>query len=473
MKWPETDLAERAEKFISTYCRSPKGYGYGKPLRLAPFQREWLRQILAPGVTAAVDQMPRGQGKSTFHAALAVWALFDRSDSGEPQIPIIATRVQQAARSVYDPAVKMVQAEPELASRSLAFTAIGTNRIVCEQTGGELFPMANNPDGLQGLDPSLAIVDEIGFQSLESWESVILASGKRPRSLVVGVGTPGFDRDNALWHLRSAYLEGRSPEGFVFREHSAPEGCDIRDEEMWRLANPALDGGYQNIAALRTAVEMSTEAHFRTFHLGQWVDGTDAWLGNDGRKTWDAIADPSFKFVKGAPTWLGLDVGLKHDSTALVMLQYRPDGRIHAACKLWMPAKDDVVDVTAVMEQIRRLDRLYKLVEVAYDPRHFEFPATQLADEGIPMTEMNQSLERMTPAFGTLYEVIKGGKMTHDGDSRFGQQVLNGIPRYNERGFTLMKAKSRGKIDAAYALAMAYDRAQHGMPKSRPDFACL
>nr|WP_277243434.1 hypothetical protein [Mycolicibacterium obuense] len=31
--------------------------------------------------------------------------------------------------------------------------------------------------------------------------------------------------------------------------------------------------------------------------------------------------------------------------------------------------------------------------------------------------------------------------------------------RNNERGFTLAKRKSRGKIDAAYALMMCFDRA--------------
>ena len=38
--WTETDPAERAIRFISTYCRAPKGYGHGQPLRLAPFQQD-------------------------------------------------------------------------------------------------------------------------------------------------------------------------------------------------------------------------------------------------------------------------------------------------------------------------------------------------------------------------------------------------------------------------------------------------
>jgi phage terminase large subunit-like protein len=66
----------------------------------------------------------------------------------------------------------------------------------------------------------------------------------------------------------------------------------------------------------------------------------------------------------------------------------------------------------------------------------------------------------MTAACGSLYSAIRGGRITHDGDSAFATQVLNAVPRYNEHGFVLSKAKSnpRGKIDAAIALALAFDR---------------
>jgi hypothetical protein len=47
----------------------------------------------------------------------------------------------------------------------------------------------------------------------------------------------------------------------------------------------------------------------------------------------------------------------------------------------------------------------------------------------------------------------------------FGNQVLNAIPRFNEHGFTLSKSKSRGRIDAAIALALAVDRATWAEPE--------
>ena len=315
------------------------------------------------------------------------------------------------------------------------------------------------PDGLQGLDLSFAIVDEIGFQPIESWDSLLLGAGKRSRSLVVGVGTPGFDRENALFHVRKLRLEGAELPGVVYREFSAPEGCAIDDKKVWRKANPAIGAGFLRISALTTALGITPPDHFRLFRLGQWVEGVDCWLGANGRAIWEGLTAP-WGFVEGAPTWVGVDVGLKHDSTAVVAVQRREDGRLHATCRLWVPSDDRPVDTTDVMQHIRDLADRYELRTVGYDPRFFDIPAKYLEDEGIPMFELPQSLERMTPAIGSLYELIRGGGLTHDGDEAFGTQVLNAVPRYNDRGFTLAKGKSRGRIDAAVALALAIDRVQ-------------
>ncbi|OBK42077.1 terminase TerL endonuclease subunit [Mycobacterium kubicae] len=457
--WTETDPAERAIRFIQTYCRAPKGYGYGQPMVLAQFQKDWIRTILAPSVRQAVLQCPRGQGKSTLLAALAVWATFDVNSTGQPSVPIMATTVGQAQRSVFNVAAAMCTAEPLLDDRCLVYSANANARIVVSYNGGECFPIANEVTGLQGLDPTLAIVDEIGFQPLESWSAMVLASGKRSISLVCGVGTPGLDRErSALWHLRSTYLDGATPPGFSFTEYSAPENCDVRDRKAWHVACPALAGGYQAIDALETAVEMTPESHFRVFHLGQWVDGTDSWLGTDGRKVWEALAC-RYELRDGAPTWVGVDIGLKRDSTAVVVAQRRPNGVLHTEARIWMPLADNAIDVSDIMAHIRELDRRFDVIEVAFDPRLFELPAVQLADEGIAMTEMPQSLERMVPAFGDLFEAIQRREVSHNGDPQYATQILNAVPRLNERGFTLAKRKSRGKIDCAYALAMAFSRA--------------
>ncbi|MFA5608085.1 MAG: terminase TerL endonuclease subunit [Leucobacter sp.] len=468
-RWRVRDPAERCIRFIEQYCRSPKGAGHGKPIVLAQFQKEWIRTILQPGIRQAVLQAPRGQGKSTLLAAIALWSVFDRNPTGQPIVPIMATTVGQAARSVYDVACKMVAAEPELSRRALVYTAISNAKIVVGYNGGECFPIANDVDGLQGLDPTCAIVDEIGFQPLDAWQAVVMASGKREQSLVVGIGTPGVDREkSALWHLREVFLGGDVPDGFSFTELSAPDDCDYRDESNWLIANPAIAEGYLSIDALRTDVRMAPEAEFRMFRLGQWVEGTDCWLGVDGRKVWRAL-ESTATFTPGADTWVGVDIGLTNDTTAIVVGQ-KIDGVLHTSARIWDPREDGRTNITAVMQYLRDLDKKYHLVEVAFDPRSFDVASIELADEGLPMVEYPQSGERMIPACMGLYEAIVNGLLSHDGARDYEAQILNAMPIYSDAGFRLTKRKSRGKIDAAIALAMMHDRASRPAPKRAPAF---
>lgn len=467
--WPAMSRAARAIRFIETYCRPPKGTGHGETLKLASFQRDFLEAALADGIDLAILATPRGNGKSTFGGALAVWAAFDDDETGAPQVPIIATTVGQAIRSCYGVAVSMVKRDEDLLRRALIFTGIGTSRVTVPANEAEMFPISNDPDGLQGLDPSLAIVDEIGFQPLVSWDSLRMASGKRSRSLAVGVGTPGLDRDNALFHVRRAMHEDGELPGLILREYAAPMDCEVTDRAAWRIGNPAIEAGFLRESALETDVGITPEGHFRIFRLGQWYDGVDSWLGPNGRVLWDELNDP-YDFVAGAPTWVGVDVGIKRDSTAVVAVQRDDDGLLRAVVRTWIPKLDEPVDVTDVMEHIRELARAYALVAVSFDPRFFDVPATMLADEGLPMEEVPQSVERMTVSCGALLELIKSKGLRHSGDDILTNHVLNAVPRFNERGFTLQKSKSRGRIDGAIALALAVDRALHTVAGEEPMF---
>jgi phage terminase large subunit-like protein len=157
---------------------------------------------------------------------------------------------------------------------------------------------------------------------------------------------------------------------------------------------------------------------------------------------------------------VGVDVGIKRDSTAVVAVQRDAEGLLHASARFWVPSEGDPVDVTDVMEHIRELCRAYDVRAVSFDTRFFDVPAKMLADEGLPMVEVPQSPERMTPACGDLLAMVRQGRIRHDGDPILALHVLNAVPRYNERGFTLQKSKSRGRIDGVIALALAVERAE-------------
>lgn len=463
----------RAIKFIETYVRAPKGKGHGQPMKLAGFQKEQLEQDLAEGVDASATSFPRGNGKSTFGAAFGVWGTFDDDDTGSPQVPVVATTVGQAIRSCYGVGAAMVAASPELRDRAVIYTGIATPRIYVPFNGGEMFPISNALDGLQGLDPTIALCDEIGFQPMEVWEALLLAGGKRERSLTMGFGTPGLTRTNALWRLREMVTEGGPRPGFNYREYAADPGCRIDDRAQWRKANPALRAGFLRVSALETALGLAqggVEAAFRIFRLGQWVEGYESWLGNDGRYVWDSGEDRTYQLVPAAPTWVGIDAARTRDTTAVVAGQWRTDDekKLHAKARIWVPTKDEPTDMREVMAHVRSLHDRFKLQAVAYDPKFMDWPAAQLLAEGIPMVEIPQSVERMTPIIGDLYTFIRERNLTHERDALYAQQVMNAVAKLNERGFTLSKGKSRGHIDAAVATGLMLSQARIPMKKSYP-----
>lgn len=475
-QWKHLPRYERAIRFIETQCRAPKGYNTGELIKLADFQKEWLRATLVDGISASVESIPRGNGKSTFKSALGLWNVFDYDDTGDPQVPVIATTVKQAMKTIYDPAIRMIELNPELQKRCKVLTSITDPKIVTH-INGRMFPISDDPDGLQGLDPSLGMVDEIGFLSIESWASLLLATGKRPNSLVIAIGTPGFDTSSALADVRTRHMEGKLPAEIRFQEYAADEGCRVDDEEQWRKSNPAYVAGFKGRQAFEVALSLP-EPLFRIFQLGQWVAGVECWLGVDGKAIWENLTDP-YEYALGGPVWAGVDMSRSRDCSAVVTLQERPDGRMHAKARIWYPDKrTGVVNGTEVMNYIRELDRLYKVQGVAYDPRFFDERAGMLEAEKIRMIEFPQSIQRMTPACGDTYEMLKSDVrlLSHDGDPEFQRHILNAVAQYNsERGFTLKKKtpESPDKIDACVALCMAIKTSQEPAPKPKSRLVVL
>lgn len=459
-RWKVRRLDARCIKFIETQCAPVKGVGRGKPLKLARFQKEWISEVLTTDIDASVLTLPRGSGKSTFGGALATWALFDpvaaEAFGGAPSIPICATALKQAVRGVYGAALAFTKANTQLRSRSLIYSGSGEQRIVVPSNfDGECFPISSDVDGLQGLDPSLAVIDEAGFIDPAAWDALLLAGGKRERSLCLGLGTRRPDNEpNALDHLVAQLEEHGEIDRFLLVDYHAEPGCDLDDRAQWRRANPAIAAGFLRISALETARKLSPEASFRTFRLNQKSETLAGWLGTEGRSVWDSLRAP-FTFGRQA-IWVGIDVSHRHDSTAVAWCGHRPDGRRHVACRIWTPGPGSPIPFDEVEEHIRQLSLDHNVVTAAYDPRYFAATAQRLEAEGIVMEEVPQSHARMVPLVGECFRAIVAHSLTHDASTEFSSHVLNAVPSFGDvTGFSLSKKKSAQHIDAAVAMCLA------------------
>lgn len=422
--------------------------------------------------------VPEGNGKTTTLAGLALYHCDHRPFAAVP----VAAASREQAEILYRQAEGFVLRSSRLHTTILStlqqvkgkrktevprFTCLEGYRRINHFGGGRIQIFAADDRTGDGIIPTFGIVDEPHrLRDLSLYRTWAGKIAKRDGQIVAisTSGEPGGDFEETRARIRGAATDVSSSGSFtryatgrlVLHEWAVPEGGDVDDMAEVKAANPFSRITVEMLTEKRASPTM-TAHHWLRFVCNRPTMDDDTWLGEDGARIWEALKQP-WEFVDGAETWVGVDVAIKWDTTAVVAIQKRDDGRYHARCRLWVPDQRSV-DVTDVMQHIRELDAVFSVQAVSFDPRFFDVPAKMLEDEGVTMIETPQSVETMTRAVSALYEGINTAKITHDDDRAFTNQVLGAVPRYNDRAFTLAKSKSRGKIDAAIALALAYDQA--------------
>jgi phage terminase large subunit-like protein len=452
---------DRAIAFIERFLRVPKGTGVKKRFRLRDWQREIVHGLLDdPRPRQGLLAVPRGNGKTSLAGCLGLYGLY--ADGVEGAEVIVVASDERQARILFNIARRMVELEPRLLER----TQIYQDRLYVPATDSVLMALPAEPPGLLGFNPSLLVVDELGVVKPETWEAAASAAGKRPDSLTLAISTPAADQESVMWSLVELGRAGAP--SFFYREYAAPEGCDLDDEQAWRIANPAL-GDFLHIDAMRAVRRTTREAAFRRFRLGQWNTVLeDAWLPPGA---WDAC-DTGEPIEDDTEVIIGLDGSFSNDSTGLILATCEEVPHLDRAA-LWEKGPDDGpdwrVDVQDVEEAIRELCLRFKVREVVADPYRWTRSLQVLAEEGIPVLEYPQSPQRMVPATTKLFEAIVNQTVTHSGDEDLTRHIGQTVLRVDSRGPRLKKEHkhSTKRIDLAVAAVMAFDRATQPAPKKK------
>lgn len=459
---PRTQGAARFAAFARKFLIVPKGEGALKPLLLRPWQVDLCASILDPDPRPRLAgwMLPRGQGKSTLVAALG---LYDLMCGEEGASVVVAATDERQAGIVYRAAARMVELNPELLSRVQVFK--GELRV--PERGASFVCLPAEPKRLEGLDPTLAILDEIGVISREVYEVVALAQGKRASSTLLGIGTPGPDPANSvLTDMREYAAQNPADKSFVWREHSAAgyEHHAVSCRHCWELANPAMTGPkpflYED--AMRALLPPKTrEATFRRARLCQFVTDTDGAFLPGG--TWDTLSTGE-PIPDGEDVVLALDGSFSEDTTALLLATVSPHPHFDVLGVWEKPPGDDDyrVPIAQVEDGIRDAARRWNVVEIIADPFRWTRTLQALEAEGLPVVEFPHSPSRLTAATGDLYAAATNDGMTHSGDPRLAAHVGAAVIYEDARGMRLQKAsrsKTARKIDLASCLVMAHSRA--------------
>jgi phage terminase large subunit-like protein len=482
--------AERAVAFFAECLKHTTGEWRGQPFVLSPWQAEIVRNIFGwkrPDGTRKYRTvflgLPRKMGKTTLAAGLALYALYCDGEPGAQVINAAADREQAAL--CFDSAKQMVDAEPELSSRSESFR----RSIIVPGTGSSYKVLSSEAYSKHGLSVSYAGMDELhAWPDRELYDVLVTSMGARRQPLTVITTTAGFDRHSLcyeLWNYADQVAAGIvKDESFLSVIFAAGKDDDWKDPATWAKANPNFDvtvqqSFYEQECAKAVSLP-SYENTFRRLYLNQWTEQDVRWLSMDA---WDACAAP-MPDLASLPCFAALDLSSTTDITALV-LAFPIDGKVHLLPFFWIPAegvkkrvdrdrvpyaqwiKDGymmttpgkVIDYEFIRRKINELAEQYHIKEVAIDRWNATQLSTQLEGDGFEMVGFGQGFASMASPTKELERRILEGTLNHGANPVMRWMASNITTEQDAAGnLKPSKKKSTERIDGIVATIMALGR---------------
>lgn len=491
-----------AELFFETMLVHIEGPLAGEPFVLEPWQREIVRELFGRKLPDGRRQystlyleVPRGNGKSTFAAGLALYLL---TVGGEYSAKIYSAAADKAqAAIVFETAEKMAAASPVLNARLRAYR----NRTMdFAETGSRYIVLSSDAYTKHGLNPSGIIFDELHAQpNRELYDVLRTAMGKRAQPLMVLITTAGYDRTSICWEQHE--YARKVAEGIVVdptwlvRIFAAEETDDWTDPAVWRKANPNYGVSVrEEFLRKECATALESPAYqntFRRLYLNQWTQQETRWLD---MAAWDACGG-ALPDLAGRVCYGGLDLASTTDIAALVLaFANTAEGEPHYLLPFfWIPAENmiererrdrvpystwvrqglvtatpgNVIDYAYIRQQINDLAGLYDLREIAYDPWNATQLSIQLQDDGINMIEMRQGFASLSGPSKELLRLVLSGGVSHGGNPVLRWMADNVTARQDPAGNVKPdKGKSTGRIDGIAASVMAIGRAMLHDPEA-------
>jgi len=468
-------------KWIETFVRLGTGDEYGAPLVLREFQRDFIRalyEVEADGVTRywnrAILGVPKGGGKTQLCAAIAAYELCGNVHTA-PEVAVCASSFDQAGFLFDDLRAIMVQS-PDLA----ALTDVHDTEINLRNEPGRAYRVAAVAGQQDGARPTCVVFDEL-HEIVGNRERVhlVLSNGtaKRKGGFTLGITTAGWDPESLLGRLYDHGLKvnaGEVDDRFLCFWHSADPDIEPKTRDEWRdairSANPAAGDFLDLESVVSRAMEMPLfEA--KRYMLNCWSAQESQW---EVAGLWPGLKS-DLQLDPDKPLWAAADVGVVHDSSAVVWCQKigekyvlrskiwdNPNPVGSTAYQRWRFELSEIEDFIRELAQkfprpaMRDAGgRSLRGPAIYYDPNRFLRSAQTLTAEGLNLIEWPQSLSRLVPAAQCMFELVKDGNVAHDGDPALLSHVRNVVARQTPRGWRIDKPSHSPKnIDGALACAM-------------------
>lgn len=470
-------------QFVERYCTTPDGEHAGRPLKLAKFQRDFIRAVYdnPAGTRRAYLSLARKNGKTGLIAALLLAHLVGPEAKLNAQLVSGAMSRDQAAL-VFNLASKMVQLNPALAK--LVRIVPSGKRLIGLPLNTEYRALAADGRTAHGLSPVLAILDEVGQvrgPHSDFIDAIVTSQGAHADPLLIVISTQAANDADLLSVWLDDAARAEDPR-IVARVYTAPADCELDDKAAWKAANPAL-GIFRSVDDLaeqmKQAARMpSMENAARNLLLNQRVSTDAPFVSAD---VWKANgAEPA---ELDGPVYAGLDLSARNDLTAFVLVA-KVNGVWAVHPTFWTPAKGlqerarrdrapyDVwaregflrttpgasVDYAHVAADIAELTAGFDLEAVAFDRWRMDVFQTALDRQGValPLVPWGQGFKDMSPALDTLEAELLNERVAHGMHPVLTLCAANATTTKDPAGNRkLDKSHQTGRIDGMQALAMA------------------
>lgn len=471
--------------------------------QLYDWQERIIRRIYGPRhddgrrvVETVFWMIPRGNRKTSLAAALALLHTIGPERVPAGQVIFAASDREQAGLG-FKEAANIVRMDKRLVAATRIYDAHNSaKKIVFRAEGVELQAISSDGAAQHGKTPSFVLVDEIHvWKGRDLWEALKSGMVKTSGTLMVIATTAGRGSENIGFeqyeYARRVALGEIDNQAYLPIIFEAANDNDWQDEALWHRVNPGLKHGFPNLDALRTAAKEAEHRPadryaFKQFNLNIWQahsrDPLFDMATYDAGKILHDLDD-----LAPLPCFIGVDMSVNGDLTAVVAAWRHDDGRITVHPWFFVPGDDlkgraerdgvpyeqwrddglitvidgPVIEPEAVEAHIRGLCADNDNVqEVAFDPHLARMTMQRLYDDGIPTVEMRQNITTMGPAIGILERVVNGRQLRHNGHPVLRHHFDSVVASRNDTGLVRMhKGKKTDRIDGAVAAVMAVSRA--------------
>lgn len=482
----------------------------GKPMPLMLFQKfivgslyGWEDENGHRRFTKAYISMARKQGKSLVNSGIALYELIFGKSPAEGREIYVASLTLRQAQTIYNMAYRQLNIL-KAGSKSLRKQLeMRKTDIVHAPSDSKFMALSNNPDAVDGKNPSLVLLDELAsMPDDEMYSRLKTGMGLQENPLTVLISTASDNLNSPMYddyRYIIKLLEGKvkNDRYFVYCAEMDSEE-EIEDEELWMKAMPLLENEKhrptilknirQDIEEQREKGE-TTKILIKNFNLWQATSeetyiSPDRWHGCEADEKID---------ITGTDTYVGIDLARINDIAALSFAHILEDEKVYVDTHGFISTIEDItvkskrdkidyaklaqegyvtpsnsssgiIDYDEMVEWLMEYEKKHKLnvKYLVYDNWDAEAFIQAATKKGAKWTgiQLPQSYKGMSPPTKQFRYQVFNKKIVHNDNPLLNAAIYNARVKHYDGNIKIDKDKQREKIDSLIALINAFSEAK-------------